>query len=529
MTGRFAVDFGTSNTVLGLWDETRKESILLHIPEFSRFYEQGGEQISVIPSLVHYAEDGKRWIGNQVLQRSLYQSERTFRWMKRYINHRSQIKVNVDGREISPLIAGQDFLSTVLLFAAQEINLEDEEIALSVPVESYEHYENWLSTVAEAARINRYRLIDEPSAAALGYGAAIQPGQAYMIFDFGGGTLHTSVVLMEPEQKQGAVRRCRVLGKAGRDLGGTHIDQWIFEEVLRLNCRQDSEEEVRRISNILLVECEQIKEKLSFNNQASLSVMNPETGRVLEAEFTRSQFEELLERHNLYSEIDHTIRSAINSARERGYDLDAIHQVMMVGGSSQIPSVQRSLRQIFDRDRVKFDHPLDAIARGAAAFVAGIDFYDFIQHDYGIRFVNPQKKEYDYRIIVQRGTAYPTPEPLARLSIKASYEGQRQMGIAIFEMGQQHDQYRETMELVFDPGGAARIVPLTPNEQEQRSLFWMNEHNPTFLIADPAAQQGEPRFEVEFRIDANKRLTITARDIKTGVLTHRDFPVVKLT
>ena len=529
MTGRLAVDFGTSNTVLAVWDETRKEGIPLHIPDFARLYEQGGEQISVIPSLVHYATDGKRWIGNQVLQRSLYQSDRTFRWMKRYISHRSQIKVNVDGREISPSVAAQDFLSTVLLFAAQEINLKDEEIALSVPVESYEHYEDWLSSVAEAAGINRYRLIDEPSAAALGYGASIQPGQAYLIFDFGGGTLHTSVVLMEPEQKLAGGRRCRVLGKAGRDLGGTHIDQWIFEEVLRMNGRQDSEEDVRRISNVLLVECEQIKEKLSFNDQASLSVMNPETGRVLEAEFTRSSFEELLERHNLYSEIDHTIRSAVNSARERGYDLDAIQQVMMVGGSSQIPSVQRALRQIFDKERVKFDRPLDAIARGAAAFVAGVDFYDHIQHDYGIRFVNTQKKEYDYRIIVQHGTPYPTSEPVARLSVKASYEGQRQMGIAIFEMGQQHSQDREMMELVFDPGGAARIVPLTPNEQEQRSIFWMNEHNPTFLIAEPAAQQGEPRFEVEFRIDANKRLTITARDLVTGRLTHRDYPVVKLT
>ena len=72
-------------------------------------------------------------------------------------------------------------------------------------------------------------------------------------------------------------------------------------------------------------------------------------------------------------------------------------------------------------------------------------------------------------------------------------------------------------------------MQITPNEVEQRSLFWMNETNPTFLTAAPPAERGEPRFEVEFNVDANKRLTITSRDMKNGELTHKDYPVVKLT
>ena len=67
------------------------------------------------------------------------------------------------------------------------------------------------------------------------------------------------------------------------------------------------------------------------------------------------------------------------------------------------------------------------------------------------------------------------------------------------------------------------------NEEERRIHFWVNEHSPTFLTADPPARQGEPRFEVEFGIDANKRLLLTARDLATGRTTHRDYPVVKLT
>jgi hypothetical protein len=56
----------------------------------------------------------------------------------------------------------------------------------------------------------------------------------------------------------------------------------------------------------------------------------------------------------------------------------------------------------------------------------------------------------------------------------------------------------------------------------------MNEASPTFLHADPPAKKGEPRFEVEFGIDSNKRLLITARDLRDKAIVYRDHPVVRL-
>ncbi len=530
MTGRLAIDFGTSNTVLAVWDPQRKEGVPLHLPEFGRATVQGGEEISVVPSLIHYAKDGRRWIGNQVLERNLYHSRRTFRWMKRYISHRSPIRINLDGQEITPYKAGRDFLSTLLRFAVVELKITpDEDVALSVPVEFYEHYENWLSDVAEASGMPHFRLIDEPSAAALGYGAHIQPGNVYLIFDFGGGTLHASVVLMEPAAGNPVGQRCRVLGKAGRAIGGSSIDQWIFEEVLRRNGRTDDEDEVRRVSTALLVACEQVKERLSFEQEADLAVTNPETGLTLSAQFTRVELEALLDAHDLYSDINRTVRAAMNDARERGYSENDVSAVFMVGGSSLIPSIHRLLRQGFGKERVLYTRPLDAIARGAAAFAAGVEFFDHIQHDYAIRYVDAGEGQYHYQPIVHQGTPYPSEKPLAKLAIKAAYDGQRQLGLAIFEMGRQNQPSRQPVELVFDPSGAARVIQVTPQEQEQRSLFWMNENSPTFLPASPPVRQGEPQFEVEFRIDENKRLVITARDLKTGRLTHQNFPVVRLT
>ncbi len=524
MPGRLAVDFGTSNTVVAAWDEARREGRTLHIPELGRLY-PGPEGISLIPSLIHYGA-GQRWIGSQVIEKELEVHPNTYARMKRYILNRTP---SPGGGRIPYPQAGQDFLSAVLLFAAQEMEATEEEIALTVPVEAFEHYENWLTGTAEAANLPRVRLIDEPSAAALGYGVNIQPGDVYLIFDFGGGTLDVSVVLIEDETQALLGKRCRVLGKAGSDLGGATIDQWLYEEVLRQNGRSEADEDLYAFNRKLIRECETAKILLSQQEKAVVHLTDPISGVRLQAELTQTQLEALLDRQEAFAEIDRTIRRALAASTERGYTDEHLKAVLMVGGSSLIPSVQRTLKRIFGQERVKLDRPFDAIARGAAAFVAGVDFYDHIQHDYAIRYTNRATGEYDYRLLVKRGTAYPTTIPLARLVVKATYEGQTQLGIAIFEMGQRRPRPQAArMELVFDQAGAARLTRLTEEEEERRALFWMNEAQPTFLNANPPADQGEARFEVTFAVDGNKRLLITARDLKTGKQAYRDHPVIKL-
>ena len=539
MAGRLGIDFGTSNTVVAVWDEARRDGFPLHVPDFGRLCDFGSPDssienppaplVSVIPTLIHYTEDGRRWIGEQVCQKNLTSSDRTFSLIKRYIATRSPVTRRMGKSTLSHYEAGKDFLSAVILFATEELNLRDEEVALTVPVEAYEHYVDWLTRVVESAGLPRFRLIDEPSAAALGYGTHIQPGHVYLIFDFGGGTLDVAVALIEEEEKSESGRRCRVLGKAGRELGGSTIDTWLFQEALKRNRRNDADDDVRRCSSDLLAQCRAAKERLTLHDRAEVRATDAVTGATIAAEFDRSHFEAVLDQHEVFSQIDQTIRRALNAARDRGYGEDQIKAALMVGGSSLIPSVQKTVQRIFGKGLVRLERPLDAVARGAAAFVAGVDFYDHIQHDYAIRWTNPQKGEYDYRVIVKHGTPYPTSEPVSRLTVKASYTGQAELGIAIFELGERHAHSgAPVMELVFDPSGAARVLEVTADEQERRAYFWINEPSPTFLKASPPAQQGEPRFAVEFGIDAHKRLLITSRDLKTGQVTHRDHPVVKL-
>lgn len=538
MAGRLAIDFGTSNTVVAVWDESRKEGVPLHVPDLGRWLHAvpaspGSDgRVSVVPSLIHYASDGRRWLGEQVRQRNLYEAAGTFRWMKRYIAQRNEARVRIGARDISHFDAGRDYLSALLTVARGELQLsDDEEIALTVPVESFEHYADWLARVAEEARLFRFRLIDEPSAAALGYGTHIQPGHVYLIVDFGGGTLDVAVVLIEDATTAATGRRCRVLGKSGLVLGGATIDQWLFQKVLEQTGRQADDPQMSKLARRLLVECERAKEELSVRQRAQITILDPHAGTVVvDAEFSRDQFEALLDEHEALAQINRTVDRALRAAWERGFAEDNIQAVLLVGGSSQIPCVQQTIQRKFGRDRVHCHRPMDAVARGAAAFVGGVDLYDHIQHDYAIRCVDPKKGAYDYRIVVKRGTAYPSNGPVAQWKVKASYAGQQSMGLAIFELGEVSRRgTQQPVELIFDPSGGVRVVQLTADDVERQYRFWVNEKNPTFLTANPPARMGEVRFEVTFSIDGNKRLLITARDLKTERLLYRDFPVVKLT
>ncbi len=145
MTGRLAVDFGTSNTVVAVWDEATKAGRPLRIPGYSRSFVQGEDDVPVVPSLIHYAEDGQRWVGDQVLHRNLRKS-RAHVLLDEALRRAAQSRtVRVDGRAVSALRGGPRLPLERPASAAAEAGIEDEEIVLTVPVESFEHYEDWLA------------------------------------------------------------------------------------------------------------------------------------------------------------------------------------------------------------------------------------------------------------------------------------------------------------------------------------------------------------------------------------------------
>ncbi|MFM7171289.1 MAG: Hsp70 family protein [Cyanobium sp.] len=532
MPGRLAVDFGTSNTVLALWDPLAQEARCYAPTPYRGLYPQGETSTPVVPSLIHYGEDQRQWLGQQVTQRNLLRHPGTFRWLKRYISRGATSPLRrIGARQVSFPEAGHTFLTTLLSVAREDLALGNEEIALTVPVEGYEHYAAWLGRAAVDAGLSRYRLIDEASAAALGYGTHVQPGDCYLVFDFGGGTLDIAVVLIEPEDTIASGRRCRILAKAGAEIGGINLDHLLFQDLLAQSGYQDSDPLIQSLSGAILAECEQAKIQLTSQPNASATLLDPDTGQVLEATWTRQRFEELMETADLLGGMDRLIRQALNRARDRGYGEEQIKSVLLVGGSSQIPVVRSILARIFGRDRLFADRPVDAVARGAAAFVGGMDFYDHIQHSYAIRHRDATTGAWAYHPLVSAGTPYPSAEPIAKLLLKPSYMGQEQLGLAIFELGEVlggRSPLAPT-ELVFDATGSARLLPVSPAEVESRSQFWMNATTPTFLTPSQPTAAGEACFQISFGIDGNKRLLLTAHELANGQLHYKDYPVIQLT
>jgi hypothetical protein len=191
--------------------------------------------------------------------------------------------------------------------------------------------------------------------------------------------------------------------------------------------------------------------------------------------------------------------------------------------------VRRSLRHRFG-DRVRFDRPLDAVALGAAAFIGGVDLLDHIQHDYALRYYNPEKGVHDFLTIVHSGTPYPSKAPVRQITMLASYDGQEYLGLDIYEVssraGTKQTGHGAKFDLVFDPTGGAHFRERETSDASEH--FWVNEKSPSLVRASPPAVRGEKRFPVSFTIDSNKRLCVSVRDLKTGARLLIEHPLIKL-
>ena len=515
MANKAAIDFGNSNTVLAEWDERKGEAEVLNVPEFSR------PGSFLIPSLISYEPDGRFFIGEQTRTKASPESG-LFRWMKRYIGLRSPYSLRIGEKRIDARQAAGDFLNTLTAASFSGSGEHPDELVINIPVESFEHYSEWLLSGLRTPGHMHIRLVDEAAAAAAGYGLRLHPGNTLLVVDFGGSTLQAVCVsVMENEDKHG--RSCRVLGKAGCNLGGMTLDRWIYEEALKRLCLSENDPMLRSCSGELLSYCEQFKMILSETEAAGFDFF-PDRSFT----FSRIEADRLFREHGLFSSLDTVLTEAIRSAEDRGFVPEELTAVLPVGGSCLIPAVREHLEIRFSPESIASGEPLGAAARGAAVIAGGMKIFDFIQHDYAIRYTDPVSGTYRFRTIIPKGTKYPERQITAGMRLKASYEGQTRFGIAIYELREDAPQAESSSEIFFDLDGSVRVMPLTEAETRAERLFWMNERSPLFLNSDTPGEKGVPRFEVSFGIDDNKMLTVTAVDLLSGTPVLTDHPVVRL-
>lgn len=537
MTVRIGIDFGAANTVVARWDDTlgRGEPVPLDGIDLSREGAAGVSQ-RVVPSLIAYSHGGdQRWVGAQVANRpelltdpqvSIFQSSKS-----NVTGRAVDIARRVGDRRITGRDAATQFLGDVTALAVLAVGADDLEIVATAPVETFDVYRDWLvREVGDGLGTARLRVVDEATAAAVGYQARMSPGEVFCVFDFGAGTLDISVVRVTEPDTDRAGSGVRTIAKCGLDLGGNHIDALLADWTAgQAGVPRGDAVAWNRVFRQLLVSAEAAKVALTSRDRAIIEARDPITGARYRARISRHEFEKLLRDHDVLGRTGRGLRRALDDAAARGYPSGEIAGVFLVGGSSLIPAVQDLVRMQFDPSVVRQERPLEAVAAGAAAIAGGQELHDHIQHDYAIRHVAAGSGMYEFETLVQAGTAYPTPEPVKSLTIKAIHPGQRRLGLAIYELA--HATYRDAsadLEIIFDADGGARTVPVGAQQRQEQAMLWLNEDSPTFLEADPPAEAGADRFQLDFRIDGAKCLTVSAFDLRRKKWVLDRQPVVRL-
>ncbi|GAA3455567.1 Hsp70 family protein [Dactylosporangium matsuzakiense] len=532
MTARIGIDFGTANTVVAGWDAAGQRAEPIPLPGYDVVREPvPGLLQRVVPSVVGYRIGADGRVTTALGAGGLTDpgpGGTVFRSMKSNLSGRvADVPRTVGGRPITGRQAATDFLRGVTALAVLAVGADDLEIVATAPVETFDSYRDWLVTeVGRDLPQARLRVVDEATAAAVGYGGRMTPGDAFAVFDFGAGTLDVSVVVVRDPDEAAGGAAVRVVAKAGADLGGNHIDavlaRWLLD---RAGGAPRDPVQHNTAFAVLLAQAEQAKTTLSHQDAVRIAV--PGAGRPLDV--SRADLERLLRDEDLLGRVNRTLRRVLDAAAARGYPAGDLARVYLAGGTSLIPAVQDLLRLQFEPGVLHLDRPLEAVALGAAAIAGGRELHDHIQHDYAIRHVNQQTGGYEFEPLVAAGTPYPTEEPVKSLTIRGVRSGQRRLGLAVYELA--HATYRDAgadLEIVFDRTGGARATPISAQQRQERSTLWLNEESPTFLEADPPAEAGADRFLLDFRIDSQKRLTVSAFDLDRKIWLLDRRPVVRL-
>jgi len=516
-----AIDFGTSNTVIARWNPVTQQPETLNIPGLSI---QQSLNPPLIPSLV-YVEDGSKGqvlVGQQVRDRGLdlKNDPRFFRSFKRGIGADIQgFLPEIDGQTITFEQVGQWFLSQVI---SQLAPLQGgiESLVLTVPVDSFEAYRHWLGQVCQTLSVEQVRMLDEPTAAALGYGMADQ--EILLVIDFGGGTLDLSLVRLDKsvgttqkplgfllkwgnkslaEDSRQKVKTARVLAKAGQNLGGTDIDNWLVDYFAKTQGLVASPLTTRL--------AERVKIQLSSQTQASEVYFNDETFESYELELNRDTLENILKEHSFFDQLDESMSSLLQQARRQGIEVSDINAVLLVGGTVQLPAVQTWVKQYFEPEKIRCERPFEAIAQGALQLAQGVELKDFLYHSYGIRYWDRRNKCHNWHPIIKAGQPYPMSQPV-ELVLGASVESQPSIELIMGELGAETG----ATEVYFD-GDRLITRSIASGQTNVKSL---NDKDGARSIAQltPPGFPGSDRVKVRFQIDEQRFLRITVEDLLTS-------------
>jgi molecular chaperone DnaK (HSP70) len=524
-----AIDFGTSNTIVAIADPITKEPKTLRFAHMSRSFNTVGDVVYVVPTLVYIKGKEEFIIGEQVRAERLGQKvpQRFFSGFKRDLAaaYRAPSRI-VDHEPYDTETIAEVFLKTLWQRLALQ-RIRPTQLVLTVPVGAFDTYLGWVREFAQKLQIPSVQVVDESTAAALGY-ALTRPQSVVLVIDFGGGTLDMSLVrtLKGDALGQGGTdyTKAEVLAKADAYVGGMDMDIWIAEHWLR-HYHLNRSMIAATGWQILLELAEKVKMQLSQQKVAKESWLDDETFTSYELYLDRDELTELLEQHQLLEQFRQTLDELMADAFSKGIAKGDISQVLLVGGSCLLPPIQQLVVSYFGRSKVSLHKPFEAVAHGALALGQMQKLEDHLRHSYAIRVWEPYSKQYTFFTLFEKGTTYPAKrgEPVV---LQVAVAGQTEIRLDIGEVADLMQS-----EVTYDAKGRMTsselrkhrdFRSLLPSPAAANSGNSQGNHpaaqtvEPCIAHLSPPGQLGIDRVSVWFEISAERMLLATVRDLLTN-------------
>ncbi|MDP5018641.1 MAG: Hsp70 family protein, partial [Dolichospermum sp.] len=218
-----AIDFGTSNTVISILEPDTQQPKSLRFPNLSRVFvgvNPQGERVEfpIIPSLMFIKSGNNIILGEGVISQRLglsqsYPPERLFKKFKRDLAEDYQPPaIQIDGINYNAISVSELFIQTIWTEIKKQ-NIEPSHLIFTVPVGAFERYLDWFRDLGQKLNVPQVSIVDESTAAALGY-AVKRPGKLILVIDFGGGTLDLSLVKTVNNSDENNSLRAEVLAKS---------------------------------------------------------------------------------------------------------------------------------------------------------------------------------------------------------------------------------------------------------------------------------------------------------------------------
>ncbi len=523
-----SIDFGTSNTVIARWNVTTQQAETINLPGLSIV---DALNPPLIPSLVHVnnAATTDLTIGQAVRDQGLdiISNPRSFAGFKRGIGAKIQgFLPELDGCQITFEQVGEWFVTQVLQSIVLS-NESTESLVVTVPVDSFDTYRSWLNRVCTQLAIEQISLLDESTAAALGYG--LDSG-LILVLDCGGGTIDLSLVelVASPSQKLGFLIKfgnkvldksaqkpqlAKVLAKAGQNLGGTDIDRWIAEYL--------AAQQGLQVTSLIMRLAEKLKIQLSVSTTATEVFFDDQAFETYEFQLTRPELEQILTSKGLFSQLDDLLKSINQQIDRQSVSFGNIDAVLLVGGTAQMPAIQSWISKHFESSIIKQFKPFEAIAHGALQITQGLEISDFLYHSYGIRYWDRRQNRHNWHRIINAGQPYPM-EKSVELMLGASQANQPSIELIIGELGTETGG----TEIYFD-GDQLITRNLAAGMAAVRPL---NETTAGKNIAklEPLGFPGSDRIRARFMVDQKRCLRLTVYDLLTSQNLLEDMVVAEL-